>query len=364
MLNTNRLLFYFLLASVLIAVDIFPQKESLKEAMWWENFGQDKVRCNLCPFRCVLSDSQSGQCGVRKNIRGKLFSLNYAKVVAAHIDPVEKKPVFHFLPGTGIFSIATAGCNLHCKYCQNWSISQRLPSEVEYVHMTPDDIVKSAKKNNCLSIAYTYTEPVVFYELMYETAQAARKEGLFNVMITSGFINEKPLRQLCKFMDVIKVDFKAYNNDFYREVVSGDLEPVLNTLKIIKDEGVWLELVNLVVPGLNDSEDDIRNLCLWIKDNLGEDVPLHFSRFHPTYRLTNLPSTPVATLQKAAGIAKKAGLKYVYIGNVPLHPMENTCCPRCSRVLVKRAGYQVMENNIIEGKCKFCGNKIPGIWSR
>jgi len=347
-----------------ICPGVYPKDGQLREAMWWEQFGQGRVRCNLCPFRCILGDSQTGQCRVRKNIRGKLYSLNYGKVVAAHIDPVEKKPVFHFLPGSKIFSVATAGCNLHCKYCQNWTISQRKPQEVDYVYMEPQDIVKAAKKYNCSSIAYTYTEPVIFYELVYETARLAKKEGLLNVMVTAGYINEKPLRQLCGVMDVIKVDFKAYNEDFYKEVVSGDLNSVLNTLKVIKEEGVWLEVVNLVVPALNDDEQDIKNLCLWIRDNLGEDVPLHFSRFHPMYKLTNLPPTPVRTLEKAARIAKDTGLKFVYIGNVPLHSSENTYCPKCGKVLIGRRGYQILENNIIDDKCKFCGENIPGIWHK
>ncbi len=336
--------------------------EFLHKAMWWEEFGGGRVRCQLCPFRCILEDSEVGQCRVRKNIGGILYTLNYGKIVAAHIDPIEKKPVFHFLPGTGIFSIATAGCNLHCKYCQNWAISQRSPSEVEYTYMSPQKIVNLAKAYHCLSIAYTYSEPVVFYELVYDTAKLAKKEGLYNVMVTAGYINEEPLRELCKFMDVIKVDLKGYSKDFYRKVVFGDLDVVLKNLKLIKEEGVWLEVVNLVVPTLNDSEKDIRALCMWIKENLGDKVPLHFSRFYPMYKLTNLAPTPVETLEKAYKIAKEVGLKYVYIGNIPGHPYESTYCPKCGKVLIKRRGYQVLENNIVEGRCKFCGEEIPGIW--
>jgi len=360
----KRIYFWAILGIFFLFSFLSFSREVLHKAMWQEEFGEGRVRCNLCPFRCVLGEGQVGQCRVRKNIGGVLYSLNYGKIVAAHIDPVEKKPVFHFLPGTKIFSIATAGCNLHCKYCQNWAISQKSPSEVEYTYMRPQDIVELAKRYKCPSLAYTYTEPVIFYELVYDTAKLAKKEGLYNVMITAAYINEEPLRKLCKLMDVIKVDFKGYSQDFYQKVVFGDLKVVLRNLKIIKEEGVWLEIVNLVIPTLNDSEEDIRGLCLWIRENLGNSVPLHFSRFYPMYKLTNLPPTPVSTLEKAWRIAKEVGLKYVYIGNVPGHPYESTYCPKCGKVLIKRKGYQILENNLIEGKCKFCGEKIPGIWEK
>ena len=335
-----------------------------KEAMWWNKYGQDAVRCELCPFRCILNPSQTGQCRVRRNTHGTLETLNYGKVVAAHVDPMEKKPVFHVLPGAKVFSIATAGCNLHCKYCQNWSISQRSPAQVDYVYMEPQDIVNAAKKYNCSAIAYTYTEPIIFYELVYETAKLARENGLINVMVTAGFINEKPLRKLCEVMDAIKVDFKAYDQDFYREIVFGDLSVVLQTLKIIKQEGVWLELVNLVVPTLNDDPAKIKELCEWINTHLGSQVPIHFSRFHPMYRLTNLPPTPVKTLETAASIARDAGLQFVYIGNVPLHSSENTYCPQCGKTVIKRVGYQVTEMSVNNGQCSFCKHDIPGIWEK
>lgn len=337
--------------------------DSPHKAMWWEKLQGDTVQCQLCPFRCVIKEGKRGQCGIRKNIDGTLYTLNYGKIVAAHIDPIEKKPFFHVLPGKYAFSIAMAGCNLHCKYCQNWVISQSLPSQLDYTYRTPQEVVQAAKANNCDIIAYTYSEPTIFYEFMYDTAKLAKGEGLFNVMISSGFINEKPLRKLCKYMDAIKIDFKGYNKEFYRKIVSGRLEPVLNTLKVVKDEGVWLEVVNLVVPTLNDSSKDFRGLCEWVKDNLGSDVPIHFSRFTPMYKLGNLSPTPVKTLEKAVRIAKEAGIKYVYLGNVPSHRLENTYCPKCGELLIKRRGFIVMENNIVEGKCKFCGEDIPGLWN-
>ena len=363
MKRSGILVLVILLISMVYPV-IYPKDEKLHEALWWEKFSEEKIRCNLCPFRCILGDGQVGQCRVRKNISGVLYSLNYAKLVSANIDPVEKKPVFHFLPGSSIFSIATAGCNLHCKYCQNWTISQKSPDELNYMYMEPQDIVNKAKEYNSSSIAYTYSEPIIFYELMLDTAKLAHKEGLFNVMISAGFINEEPLRVLCQVMDVIKIDFKGYSEKFYKEVVFGELQTVLNTMKIIKEEGVWLEVVNLVVPTLNDSPQDIRSLCIWIKENLGKDTPIHFSRFHPMYKLKNLPPTPVKTLEKAFQIAKEVGLNYVYIGNVPSHPQENTYCPKCKEVVIKRVGYQILENNIAGGKCSFCGHSIPGIWQK
>ena len=266
----------------LLAEDKYP-------AMWQEKVFDGAVRCNLCPYRCILREGQVGQCGVRKNIGGKLYSLNYGKIVAFNIDPVEKKPVFHFLPGSFALSLATAGCNLHCKFCQNWEISQRTAQEVPFRKLTPEQIVDFAKKNGCDSIAYTYSEPVVFYELMYNTAKLAHKKGLRNIMVTAGFINPQPLKELLKYMDAVKVDLKGFSKDFYKNVVFGDRDVILNNLKIIKQSGVWLEIVNLVIPTLNDNLDEIKKMCEWIRDNLGEDVPLHFSRFYPMYKLKNTP---------------------------------------------------------------------------
>jgi len=333
-------------------------------AMWQEKVFDKAVRCNLCPYRCILREGQVGQCGVRKNIGGKLYSLNYGKVVAFNIDPVEKKPLFHFLPGSYALSLASAGCNLHCKFCQNWEISQRTADEVPFQKLAPEDIVAFAKKHGCSSIAYTYSEPVVFYELMYNTAKLAKKEGVHNIMVTAGFINPEPLKELLKYMDAVKVDLKGFSKDFYKNVVFGDRDVILNNLKIIKQSGVWLEIVNLVIPTLNDSSVEIKEMCQWIKDNLGTDVPLHFSRFYPMYKMKNLPPTPVETLEKAREIALSVGLKYVYIGNVPGHPAESTYCPKCGRLLIKRQGYKILENNVIEGRCKFCREEIPGVFGQ
>ncbi|MFH1825445.1 MAG: AmmeMemoRadiSam system radical SAM enzyme [Candidatus Firestonebacteria bacterium] len=332
------------------------------EAKYWKKIDND-VQCLLCPFRCVLKDGQKGNCRVRINIKGKLYTLVYGRVVAKNVDPIEKKPVFHMLPGTTAYSIATVGCNLRCKFCQNWQISQSNPEEVNSEYLSPQDVVLNAIKLNCKSIAYTYSEPVVFYEYVLDTAKLAKKNGLKNILVTGGFINPEPLKELLQYFDVIKVDLKGFNEKFYEEVVSGDLQCVLNTLLTIKKNSkVIIEVVNLVVPGLNDSFTDIKKMCKWIKENLGSDTPLFFSKFYPNYKLRNLPETPILTLEKCRDIALKEGLNYVYIGNVVGHPGESTYCPKCKKNLIKRLGYDVLENNIVKGKCKFCGNKIPGIW--
>ncbi len=344
-----------LIASLTSAAELHP-------AQWQQRQANQNVQCLLCPFRCVLAEGQRGQCGTRKNIQGKLYALNYGKVVSLNIDPIEKKPVFHFLPQSFALSFACAGCNLHCKFCQNWEIAQALPEDIPSTPLTSQGIVELAQKYRCASIAYTYAEPTVFYEFMYDTARAARAAGIKNVMISNGYMNAEPLKELCKYMDVIKVDLKGFSSEFYRDVVFGDLSRVLETLKTVKEQGVFLEIVHLVVPTLNDEYAQIRQMCLWIKENLGDSVPLHFTRFHPMYKLKNLPPTPVETLEKARQIALSCGLKYVYIGNVPGHTAENTYCPKCGKLLLERKGYKVLENNIVHGTCRFCGEKIPGIW--
>jgi len=287
--------------------------------------------------------------------------MNYGLPCAVNNDPIEKKPFFHFLPGTLAFSIATAGCNLHCQYCQNWTISQVPPEETQNLDAPPEVIVQAARSRST-SIAYTYSEPTIFYEYMLDTARLGRAAGLRNVVISAGYINPEPLRRLCRAVDAIKIDLKGFNDDFYRNVCDATLEPVLEGLKIIREEGVHLEIVNLVVPTLNDSLDEMRALSRWVVDNLGPDVPLHFSRFYPMYKLTHLPPTPVETVAKAREIALEEGVWYAYVGNVPGHPGENTYCHHCGEVLIQRRGFTVLDNNIVDGKCRFCGAPIPGVW--
>jgi pyruvate formate lyase activating enzyme len=303
-----------------------------------------------------------GFCGVRENRQGTLYALSYGKLVAVHIDPIEKKPLFHFLPSSSAFSIATAGCNLRCKFCQNWEISQRTPDEVDYVYIEPQDLVKKAKESGSPTIAYTYTEPTIFYEYMLETAKLAKKEGLRNIMHSCGYINEEPLRELAKYLDAANIDLKGFSDDFYVKISEATLEPVLKTLKILKEEGVHLEITNLVLTGYNDYPDLITKMCLWIKENLGGDTPLHFSRFFPMYKLTSLNPTPVETLERARQIAVDCGLKYVYIGNLAGNPAENTYCPNCKKMLIERRGYFILQNNIEDDKCKFCSEEIEGVW--
>jgi len=332
----------------------------------WEKQDCLGVQCELCPFRCFLPEGSRGICRVRMSAGGRLLTLVYGQPVSAHIDPVEKKPIYHMLPGSRIFSLATVGCNLRCSFCQNWEISQSYPEEAGAGGqiLTPEQVVNAAIANNCHSIAYTYSEPAVFYEYVLDIARLAKQKGLRNVLVSAGYINRQPLRKLAPYFDVIKIDLKGFNEQFYRKVVGGDLKYVLATLKELHSLGVLTEVVNLIVPGLNDNLQEITRMSKWIYDNLGPDTPLFFSRFSPQYKLGNLPATPIETLEQARKIALEAGLRYVYIGNVPGHPGENTYCPSCGKILIHRYGYEILENNIKNGQCIFCGKKIPGIWDR
>ena len=336
---------------------------SMKEAEFYIPLGEGMVQCRLCPRNCIISEGGRGFCTVRVNKGGKLYTLVYSQPCAVHKDPIEKKPFFHVLPGARTLSIATAGCNLRCNFCQNWFIAQRPPEKVKSIHLPPQKLVDKAVEEGCKVIAYTYTEPVVFYEYMKETARIAKERGLRNVAHTAGYINPEPLRKICRYMDAINVDLKAFHQGFYDTLCwGGKLEDVLRTLRIIKEEKVWLEITCLIIPTFNDSPQEIREMCRWIKENLGDDVPVHFSRFFPMFKLVKLSPTPVSTLEKARKIAQEVGLKFVYIGNVPGHPAENTYCPRCGKILIRRMGYVVLENHIKDGKCEYCGEKIPGVW--
>jgi pyruvate formate lyase activating enzyme len=332
------------------------------EAQFYEKLPYKKIRCKLCPRECVIDDRERGYCGVRENRGGTYYTLVHSRVVAAHVDPIEKKPLFHFLPGTMAFSIATAGCNVNCKMCQNWDISQIRPEQARSTYAPPQKVAVLAKQNQCASIAYTYSEPIIFYEYMMDTAPAGHEQGVKSVVITGGYIEQEPLKKLCAAVDAIKVDLKAFSEKFYKEVVNGELKPVLDTLVTLQKQGMWSEIVYLVVPTLNDGEAEFKALARWVKSDLGLDVPLHFSRFHPEYLLKNLPPTPLETLERAKAIADAEGLRYVYIGNVPGHPAENTYCPKCRRVVVERAGYTVSGVRIRKGKCQYCQQPIAGVW--
>jgi pyruvate formate lyase activating enzyme len=334
----------------------------IKEAKFFDKQPYRKIKCKLCPRECVIDDRERGYCGARENRGGTYYTLVHSRVVTAHIDPIEKKPFFHFLPGTVAFSIATAGCNVNCKMCQNWDISQVRPEQVRSSYAPPERVAELAAQNKCPIIAYTYSEPVIFYEYMADCADAGHRLGVKSVVVTGGYIQQEPLQKLCRQVDAIKVDLKAYSEKFYKEVVNGEMKPVLDCIVTIRKHGVWNEIVYLVIPTLNDSDPEFKALAKWVKSELGPDVPLHFSRFHPEYLLKNLPPTPVETLERAKAIADAEGLHYVYIGNVPGHPAENTYCPKCHKIVVERTGYTVGTVHIHNGKCQYCQQAIPGVW--
>jgi len=333
-----------------------------KEAMFYEKLAENEIRCKLCPKECVIGDRERGWCGVRENRQGTYYTLVYGNPCAARPDPIEKKPFFHFLPGTWAFSFSTAGCNLNCKFCQNWEISQSRPEETDNVRMPPADVVAHAIETNCRSIAYTYAEPTVFYEYMLDTAKLGRKAGIKSAVVSAGLINPDPLKLLCEHVDAVKIDLKSMRNKFYNEVCSGELQPVLDSLKILRDSGVWYEIVYLIITSLNDSDEELKDMSRWVYENLGPDVPLHFSRFYPKYQLRNLRPTDPERLTTARNIAMDTGLRYVYIGNVPGDPSESTYCPKCKKMLINRVGYRIRQNNLVNGKCKWCDEKIPGVW--
>ena len=319
--------------------------------------------CQKCPHGCVLQNNDVGKCRNRVNHGGTMYSIAYGNPCAVHIDPIEKKPLFHFLPSSRAFSIAAAGCNLRCLNCQNWQISQFSPTETVNFDLMPPNVVEQCLSSHCESIAYTYSDPTTFYEYAYDTAKLAHAEKIRNVWKSAGYINEKPLRHLCKVIDAANIDLKSFDNDIYWRLNEATLSPVLRTLQVFKEENVWLEITNLVIPGWTDNLDMIRKMCDWLCKNNLQDCPLHFSRFTPMYKLNQLPTTPVSVLEKAREAALESGVRYVYIGNVPGHTAENTYCHKCKRMLLERRGFNILSNNIVKDKCKFCGEHIPGVWS-
>jgi pyruvate formate lyase activating enzyme len=312
---------------------------------------------------CIIKPGQSGECRVRINIDGVLQTVVYGFPCSLSLyDPVEKKPLFHFLPGTRILSIATVGCNLHCLNCQNWDISQTNPEDSKAGSLPPETLVRFAKRNRYLSIAYTYSDPIIFYEYTYDTSRLARAEGIQNVLVTAGYINKEPWQRLLKVVDAANIDLKGMTDDFYRRVCSGTLKPVQDALVLAKASGILLEVTNLVIPTLNDKPEQIRKLARWIKENLGSETPLHFSGFYPQYKMRNLPSTSLETLEMAREIGISEGLYYVYIGNVRSKEGENTYCPDCKGLLIERIGYTILQNRLRDGRCPDCGREIYGVW--
>lgn len=342
---------------------VLPHVSDLKKARYYTQEDGTQIQCQLCPRGCLVNNQERGFCGVRENKNGIYYTLVYGKVSTAHIDPVEKKPLFHVLPGDSAFSIATVGCNVMCKFCQNWELSQTTPEKLKMLDLPPQRVASLAQQKGCSMIAYTYNEPVIFTEYMYDTAKAAKQRNVRSVMISNGYINKKPMRDLCRVLDAVKIDLKAFNQTFYHDLVAGELQPVLDTLVLLKKENIWTEIVYLVIPGQNDDSGELKEMCEWIKQDLGPDTPLHFSRFYPQFKLKNLPPTPIPTLKKAREIAMQTGLHYVYIGNIPGDPAENTYCPQCGKLIIRRTGYYVRDVKIKDSKCSHCGAFIAGIWN-
>ena len=336
----------------------------MKEAMFFRRLKGQEVRCDLCAHHCVIEDGQAGICKVRANKGGTLYSLVYGKAVATHVDPIEKKPLFHFQPGSTAFSLATVGCNFRCAHCQNADISI-LPAHQGAIvgqGAMPEEIVAAAEKSGCQSIAYTYTEPTVFFEYAHDSALLASKQGIGNVFVTNGFMTEEALRAIQPHLDAANVDLKSFSEDHYRQVCGARLQPVLDSLKLMKNLGIWLEVTTLLIPGLNDSIEELKEIAQFLA-NLDPNIPWHISRFHPTYRLTHIPSTPPERIQRARDLGYEAGLNYVYTGNLPGDEGEKTFCHECGELIIDRLGFTVTQNKVKKGLCLKCGEKIPGVWN-
>jgi pyruvate formate lyase activating enzyme len=320
------------------------------------------IKCQICPNECKMLLNEVSDCRTRINIDNELYCIAYGNPCAVHIDPIEKKPLYHFYPGSKAFSIGTAGCNLACLNCQNWEISQQSPRKTKNYDLPPHKVVQECIDNNCKSIAYTYSDPVAFYEYTFDTSKLAREKGIKNVIVSAGYIHEKPLRDWCQYIDAANIDLKSFSNKIYEMLNAGTLEPVLNTLKILKEENVWLEITNLIVPNWTDDIEMIKKMCVWLAENDFNNTPLHFSRFHPQYQLASLPSTPISILVKARETAIEEGLNYVYIGNVPGNNAVDTYCPNCNKLIIERKGYSILKFEIKNNKCNFCNTEIQGIW--
>ncbi len=336
-------------------------RPGVKEARFWESLGDGRVRCNLCHKRCIIVPSAYGACGVRYNYNGKLYTLVYGLLTAANLDPIEKKPLMHFHPGACVFSISTVGCNFYCRFCQNWVLSQSRRERLYGEPYEPWEVVEEAKRNGCQGISYTYNEPTIFYEFMYDVARLAKKEGLFNTMVTNGYITPEAIRDIAPYMDAATVDFKGSGNpDFYRKYIGViDPSPIYESILEMKKAGWWIEITNLIVPKYGDHEDDLKILAQWILENLGAETPFHLLRFHPHYLMNNLPPTPASTLDRLARIAREVGLKHVYIGNVWGHELEHTYCPNCGRLVVRRTGFYIVDWRLDkEFRCPYCGYRL------
>ncbi len=337
--------------------------EKLKEAVLWEPAEGQRVQCRLCSFRCRIAEGKLGHCNVRRNIGGKLYSLNYHKVCATNVDPIEKKPMYHFQPGSRSFSIAAVGCNFRCEFCQNWQISQAAleTGRIEGEDIAPEQIVEAAVRSGCKSVAYTYTEPTIFMELCNDCARPAKERGLANVFVSNGYMTRDAIDFAADWLDGINVDLKAFTDDYYKRLCGARLAPVLDSIAyIVRQTKIWIEITTLLLPGQNDSEEELKKLADWLVKEAGPDVPWHISRFYPQYKYTDSEPTPMESLQRAAEIGQAAGLHYVYLGNVPGTDGENTYCYNCHTRLIERVGYRIIANRIKDSKCPQCGTAIDG----
>jgi len=334
-----------------------------RRSPWYTELEGEKIRCELCPKECVLEEGERALCRVRENRDGSCYTLVYGNPALVQEDPVERKPFFHVLPGSRALSISTAGCNLACQFCEVWDMALVSPEEVHAYDMPPETVLKHAEAGKVRSLSYAFGEPVIYYEYTSSVAELAREAGYLNLMHTAAYINREPLEEILAKMDAVNVDLKGFNEDFYREYVGGELETVLDNLKIIRDSGVHLEITNIVIPTLNDEMDEIRKMCEWIAAELGTGVPLHFSRFYPLHKLSALPRTPASTLDEARNTALDAGLEYVYVARVTGHEGENTFCPGCGDKVIEREGFVIEESRLQNGACESCGTELPGLWA-
>ncbi len=333
----------------------------MKEAMYYTLRDDGKVHCQLCPHHCVLADGKRGICRVRENRGGTLYSLVYEMPCAIHTDPIEKKPLYHFLPGSRSMSVGTAGCNLTCMHCQNWELSTSDPENIPCSRLDTDQLISRTAEEGCASISYTYNEPGINYEYVLEAAGKARKAGLKNVMVTNGYLEKEPGKELYPLIDAANVDLKGFNDSFYKKICGARLQPVLDTLRLLKQLQVWIEITTLIIPGHNDDDSEIEQMCKWIVDTLGDEYPLHFSAFHPTYKMQDVQPTAVDTLRRMKEIAAKAGIKYTYLGNV--RDPGITSCPGCQEEVISRKMFGTADIKLNNGKCKNCGTTLPGVWS-
>lgn len=337
----------------------------MKEAFFYHKLPASRVKCELCPHFCLISPGRRGICGVRENQGGVLYSLVYGKVIASHVDPIEKKPLFHFLPGSASYSIATEGCNLRCDFCQNWEISQ-LPRERKEImgeEISPQTVIAEALRHSCQSISYTYTEPTIFFEYALDCAKIAKQKGLKNVFVTNGFTSGPVVEKIAPYLDAANIDLKSFREEYYHKICGAHLDPVLETHKLMRKLKIWIETTTLVIPGINDSEEELAAIAGFIKNELGEDVPWHVSAFRPAYKMLDRPATPAETLVRAREIGLQQGLKYVYAGNLPIPGSEDTSCSKCKTVLINRFGFSIEKNILKAGKCPVCGTAASGVWS-